>query len=146
MKEEAAKELYEEFVQLQTQAEQIQQHFQAIQQQLQAIQQTKQTIAALQDVKEPVESWIAVAPGAYAKATIKPADTMLLNIGANTAVEKKPEDVLSTLDEHQRTLESLGDEALKEFKEIMTAIDKIKHQVGADEQSHTQQTHNHEDH
>ena len=129
MKEEEAQKMYFEFLQLQEQAEQLQQHIQTMQEQVRSINQTKHTVKQLQELKQPVESWMQIAPGAFVKATAKPVDSILLNIGSGAAVEKTPEQVLQTLEEHSKTLDELTSAAYKELEEIVAKIESIKDNV-----------------
>jgi prefoldin alpha subunit len=127
--DEEAQKAYFEFMELQQQAENLQQHIQQVQEQIRNIHQTRQTISELQKIEASVESWMHIAPGAFIKATAKPVDTILLNIGAGVAVEKKPEQVLETLLQHEVTLEEILASATKEFQETLTKLESIRKKV-----------------
>lgn len=134
MKDEHAQALYAQFVQLQEQAQALEEHMQSMHEQLHNIEKTKETLDELQQLSTPQQSWVPIAPGAYAKAQLQPADTILINVGANVAVEKKPDEVLATLEEHKRVLEELSDAAMQELKQIYADVDKIRKQVEKEEQ------------
>jgi prefoldin alpha subunit len=130
--EEKAKELYERFLQLQQHTSELEHHFQGMQEQLRSIAQTKEALAQLQALTEPTQTWIPIAPGAYVKGTVDPASSVLLHLGSSAAVEKAPESVIATLDEHQKVLEELSEGAVQELKSAHDELEQIKKQVAED--------------
>lgn len=155
MNEEDAKKLYERMMELETASHATNEQLQAIHEQLSHLKQTVTVLTELKDLTEPKETWIPIAPGAYIKGTVNPAATVLLSVGAGTAVEKKPEEVLKTLTEHVATLEELADGALTELKEAHTEMESIKVRVegtpipagmmpeGAHQHDHSHHGHHH---
>ena len=143
MDEEKAQQMYGEFLQLQQEAETLNEHFRAMQEQLATIEKTRQTMKDLQTLQKPSESWVSIAPGAYVKAITQPLGPVLLNIGANVAVEKTPEQVLHTLDEHAKVLNELSDAAIKELQATLERIETIKNAVEQSAPPTTHEGHNH---
>ena len=129
MSEDDAKKLYERMMELETSSHATNEQLQAMHEQLQHLKQTITVLTELQTLTEPKETWIPIAPGAYVKGTVSPAATVLLSVGAGTAVEKNPAEVLKTLAEHVTTLEELADGALAELKEAHTEMETIKERV-----------------
>lgn len=127
--EDEAKKLYERMVELEAGAHATNEQLQALHEQLQHLKQTITTVEELQALTEPKETWVPIAPGAYIKATVHPASTVMLAVGAGTAVEKKPEDVLETLKGHVATLEELADGAIQELKDSHAEMERIKERV-----------------
>lgn len=129
LNEEEAKKLYERMMELETSSQATNEQLQALHEQLQHLKQTITVITELQTMTEPKETWIPIAPGAYVKGSVNPAATVMLAVGAGTAVEKKPEDVMKTLTEHVATLEELANGALAELKEAHAEMEQIKERV-----------------
>lgn len=124
--EDEAKKLYERMMELETGAQATNEQLQALHEQLQHLKQTITTVKELQALTEPKETWVPIAPGAYIKATVHPAASVLLAVGAGTAVEKNPAAVLETLEGHVATLEELADGALQELKESHAEMERIR--------------------
>ncbi len=133
MEDERAQELYAKFMQLQQQVQELKGHFEMMQHQLQEIEKTRETITTLSELTTSTETWVPIAPGAYVRATLSAPKTVLINVGANIAVEKKPDDVASTLSDHSGVLEELSDAALAELKQSLAELDRIRAEV----ESHT---------
>lgn len=129
MDDQEAQKLYFEFMEMQQQVENLQRHIQQIQEQIRNIHGTRETIKELQRIEAPTESWMQIAPGAFIQATAKPIETILLNIGANVAVEKTPQQVLDTLKDHENTLDEILQAATTEFHETMDKLDAIRKKV-----------------
>jgi prefoldin alpha subunit len=132
MNDDEARTLYERFMQLQEQAQALEQHMQNMQEQLRNLEKTKETVTHLQTLTQPTQTWVPMAPGAYVKAQLQPADTILLNVGASIAVEKEPAAVIQTLDEHAKVLHELQEAALQELQEILAEIETIRNQVATE--------------
>jgi prefoldin alpha subunit len=127
--EEEAKTLYERMVTLEGEAEAHNQQLQAIQEQLRTVRQTIATIEELSSSTRPRETWIPIAPGAFVKGIVEPAQSVLLAVGAGAAVEKPYADVLVTLREHETTLNELAQGAVEELRVAHQAMERIKERV-----------------
>lgn len=126
MSEEDAAKLYAEFMQLTQQESQLDSHLNGIREQLAAIDQTIETIKAIANLNEKTETWMPIAPGAYAKATVEPKQPILLNIGASVAVEQEPSEVVKTLEGHRKILSELADAAVEELDALSIRAHEIR--------------------
>lgn len=129
MDDQQAEELYKRFTTLQGEATELKEHFERLQEQLQNIARTREALKTLQQLEGSTEAWISIAPGAYVPGKVDKPQTVLLNIGADIAVEKRPEEVERTLVEHELQLEQLSEHTLTRLREALDKLEAIREEV-----------------
>lgn len=89
----------------------LQEHIQKLAEQVEMVQQHhaelnagKEALQALEKMKEPVEMFAPVANGIFVKATFSPQQPVLLNVGADTALERPIGEVTQLLQQQHQDL------------------------------------------
>ena len=104
--EKKAQELYMQLQMIQENAKQIYKQLQMAESQLMELVMTIQSLDEFRQIKEKTEIFVPLNSGIFAKAELKNADELLVNVGANVAVKK---DISSTKKLVERQLEQLRD-------------------------------------
>ena len=105
-KEKKAQELYMQLQMIQENAKQIYKQLQVAESQLMELVMTSQSLDDFRQIKEKTEIFVPLNSGIFAKAELKKADELIVNVGANVAVKK---DISSTKKLVERQLEQLRD-------------------------------------
>ena len=104
--EKKAQELYMQLQMIQENAKQIYKQLQMAESQLMELVMTIQSLDEFRQIKEKTEIFVPLNSGIFARAELKKADELLVNVGANVAVKK---DISSTKKLVERQLEQLRD-------------------------------------
>ena len=104
--EKKAQELYMQLQMIQENAKQIYKQLQMAESQLMELVMTIQSLDEFRQINEKTEIFVPLNSGIFAKAELKKADELLVNVGANVAVKK---DISSTKKLVERQLEQLRD-------------------------------------
>ena len=105
-KEKKAQELYMQIQMIQENAKQIYKQLQVAEGQLMELVMTSQSLDDFRQIKEKTEIFVPLNSGIFAKAELKKADELLVNVGANVVVKK---DISSTKKLVERQVEQLRD-------------------------------------
>jgi len=105
-KEKKAQELYMQLQMIQENAKQIYKQLQVAEGQLMELVMTSQSLDDFRQIKEKTEIFVPLNSGIFAKAELKKADELLVNVGANVVVKK---DISSTKKLVERQVEQLRD-------------------------------------
>ena len=105
-KEKKAQELYLQLQMIQENAKQIYKQLQVAEGQLMELVMTSQSLDDFRQIKEKTEIFVPLNSGIFAKAELKKADELLVNVGANVVVKK---DISSTKKLVERQVEQLRD-------------------------------------
>ena len=103
-KEKKAQELYMQLQMIQENAKQIYKQLQVVEGQLMELVMTSQSLDDFRQIKEKTEIFVPLNSGIFAKAELKKADELLVNVGANVVVKK---DISSTKKLVERQVEQL---------------------------------------
>ena len=104
--EKKAQELYMQLQMIQENAKQIYKQLQVAESQLMELVMTSQSLDEFRQIKENTEIFVPLNSGIFAKAELKKADELIVNVGANVAVKK---DISSTKKLVERQVEQLRD-------------------------------------
>ena len=104
--EKKAQELYMQLQMIQENAKQIYKQLQVAEGQLMELVMTSQSLDDFRQIKEKTEIFVPLNSGIFAKAELKKADELLVNVGANVVVKK---DISSTKKLVERQVEQLRD-------------------------------------
>ena len=105
-KEKKAQELYMQLQMIQENAKQIYKQLQMAESQFMELVMTIQSLDDFRQIKEKTEIFVPLNSGIFAKAELKKADELLVNVGANVVVKK---DISSTKKLVERQVEQLRD-------------------------------------
>ncbi len=103
-------ELQQKYVQLQLldqQIKQVQQQIQAIAKQLNDVVYSIQSLEEFKNVKPGTEVFVPIVTGIFAKAELKDAKNVNINVGSNVAVNKDLDDAKKLLEEQLTELENI---------------------------------------
>jgi len=128
--EQKWQQMYMQFQMIQQQMEQIAQHLEQLNQRNAELEISKNAIEEV--VKTPVDNEIMapVANGIFIKTKLVDNQTFVVNVGANTTVEKTGKEVVELLDKHQKEiLERIGD-AQNVLQDLQIQSMKISEAVG----------------
>ena len=104
--EKKAQELYMQLQMIQENAKQIYKQLQVAESQLMELVMTSQSLDDFRQINENTEIFVPLNSGIFAKAELKKADELLVNVGANVVVKK---DISSTKKLVERQVEQLRD-------------------------------------
>ena len=75
------------------------------------------------------EILVPITGGVFLKATLVEKDTVTVNIGAQTAVQKSRKDARGLLEEQFKEIESVVEQLANDFKELYVQAQKIQGEV-----------------
>ncbi len=114
-KEERLKEKYLQFQMIQQQIEQITQHVEALNQRNAEVDVSIEAITELGKTKKDTEILSPIANGIFVKAELKDNAALIVNVGADTAVEKTISEIVEILKQQQQEIAENIVEAEKVF-------------------------------
>ncbi len=126
-KEENIQEKYKQFKLIQNQIEQVSKHLQLWSEQIEEIENSKQALEELAKVSLGSEMLVPMADGIFVRANFADKETVIINVGADTAVEKsfpqgiellekQREDILQRIAQAETVLEEMQVEAMRIYK------------------------------
>lgn len=127
--EKNIQEKYMQFQQLQQHLEQITKHLEMLHQQQQEIEVSIEALKELQDAKLNTEILAPVANGIFFKAELKGRQQLLVNVGADVAVEKAIPEVIELLEEQKEKIAENITGAESAFQELQAQGLKIYQEV-----------------
>ena len=96
--EKRMQELYMELNMANQQLNELQKQIQALEETIQEIEESKKGLNEVSKAEKGKEILVPIVAGIFAKAEIKNSKEFIVNVGANTAVEKSIDDVQTLLD------------------------------------------------
>ncbi len=126
-KENLLKEKYTELRLIDQQIRQIQKQLQDLENQIIEIMYVQQSLDELKNVKNGTEILVPVSNGIFAKAALKENNDLLVNVGANTVVEKDVDSVKKMLETNINEIKKLEQYFLQELQKLglqATSIEK----------------------
>lgn len=118
---------YMEFQQLQQQIEMMSKQMEEVNQQLMELEISKNALEEVEKCDKGTEILAQIANGIFVKTKLDCNQKLVVNVGADTTVEKSIPDVIKMLDEQQemvknnakeieKVIDSLGEEAVKKIQ------------------------------
>ena len=129
LNEKELQQKYMEFQVIQQQIEQLQQQLHTLNQQLQQLELTKNNLNELTSVKSGTDSFSQIAPGIFVESTIKNTEKLLVNVGANTAVEKSVPQAIALVEEQEKLATQNINETDKVLQQLSTDAMKLYEQL-----------------
>jgi len=134
MAEEDWQEKYMQFQTLQQQIEQISEHIGMLNQQNQELEISQQAVAEVGKTAVNQEILAPVANGIFIKTKLLENQKLIVNVGANTTVERTVEEVVKLLEEHANDTTKKIIEAEEILLELQQQAMKIYEEVEAAQQ------------
>jgi prefoldin alpha subunit len=118
--EEEMKEKYMQLQMFQKQIEQISQQAEMLNQQLNELNISQEALNQLKDTKKDTEVLATIAPGIFIKTTLQDNEKLIINVGADTTVEKTIPQVIEMLNSQKTELEK----AISQSDNLLQAMTK----------------------
>jgi prefoldin alpha subunit len=103
-KKEVLQKKFMEYQMLEQQVKQFQEQMETVEKQLGSLQEVKEALDELSTVKEGTDLLVPVSSGIFLKAKTQSTDKVLVNVGAETAVEKTLPEAKILLEEQEKEL------------------------------------------
>jgi len=123
--EDQLRERFVQFQMLQKQMEQINEQVELIQRQREEVMESIYALGGLGQVKENTEIFAPIATGVFVKASFKDTKNLLINVGADTAVERSVTDVIGLLEQQEKGLQ----EKMRQAGEILEQLQERAMQI-----------------
>jgi len=124
-KQEAFQSKYMELQMLEQHAKRVQQQIEMLEKQTEELLATKQAISEIGTVKPNTDVLIPLAGGIFAKAILTDSQSLLVNAGADTVVEKKLADVQRILDDQLNDIHQINAELAGQLEHVQAESEKI---------------------
>jgi|SRR3989344_864012 len=129
LSEEEIQQKYTQFKAIQEQIEQISQQTEWLNQQNSELDISKRALEELEKTKTQTEILAPIANGVFIRTTLQDNEKLIVNIGANTTVEKTVPEVIKIMEEQKRqatlnlieaeaVMQELQQQAMKIYQEV----------------------------
>lgn len=129
LSEEEIQQKYTQFKAIQEQIEQISQQTEWLNQQNAELDISKRALEELEKTKTQTEILAPIANGVFIRTTLQDNEKLIVNIGANTTVEKTVPEVIKIMEEQKRqatlnlieaeaVMQELQQQAMKIYQEV----------------------------
>jgi prefoldin alpha subunit len=117
---------YMEIHMLNQQMQQLQQHLQQVEAQFNELQHTKQALEDLKDCKPGSEMLGQVATGMFVKSELKDNTKVILNIGADTGVEKSMHEANDLVERQLRQIVDVREHFITQLNQLQTRLMELQ--------------------
>lgn len=128
-KEKQLQEKFVEFQVTQQQISQIQKQLQQLNAQKSEVEQVQQSISELSAIKEESETLVPVCSGIFAKASLKGAKELFVNVGSNVVVKKDSEGVKSMLKKQESEMRKVEEQLTQNLEMLAAKAGKIEKEL-----------------
>jgi len=111
------------------QIKESQKQIQAIDAQLMELESTNMALNDLAGSKIKTEIFVPISSGVFAKAELKDNESLLVNVGAGTAVKKSIPDTISLVNEQITELEKIRRQAIEQLELMVAHAHEIEHKL-----------------
>lgn len=118
MEEKELQQKYMEFQVLQQQIEQLGQQLELLSSQNEELEKTKEGLEELQTVKTGQEMFSQLSPGIFVKSVMGEPQTVLVNVGVQTVVERTIPETQELVAHQQRNVQ----ENMKEINQVLKSL------------------------
>ncbi|MFH0874903.1 MAG: prefoldin subunit alpha [archaeon] len=122
-------ELYYELKQADKNIKKIQKHIETLDEQFSELETVKEALNEFENTKEGTEIKVPLSSGIYATASITNSSKLLVNVGANVVVEKKPDEILKMLEIQQEEVKSHRAAMMVKFHELVHVIEELQEKI-----------------
>ena len=129
MNEQQKQELLAEFQQLVPKFKQLKKNLEHLDEKLQELKVTYAALEELEKQPEEVPLYAPVAQGLFVKARLENAKRVLVNVGANIAVEKSSAEAQTLIENQHTELKEVRDAMVQQIQQIQQRLEQIKQLV-----------------
>ncbi|MBU0757995.1 MAG: prefoldin subunit alpha [Nanoarchaeota archaeon] len=119
-------ELISELRELDSQIKHMQKHIEVVDSQLMELESLKLSLSEFADTKEGDEMLVPLAAGIYVKGKLADNKELIVNVGANVSVEKKPEEVKEMLAKQSEEIKKFRASLLMQFQQLVHSVEEIQ--------------------
>ncbi len=119
-------DLFIEIKTLEQKIKQAQKHLEKMDSQLEELKIVKAAVDEFTALEPGAEMKVPLANGVYVSATLKDPDKMLVNVGANVVVQKKPEEVRKIIAEQEEEVTKHRAKLLSQFHQMIERVEEIQ--------------------
>jgi prefoldin alpha subunit len=121
-------ELYAELKELDTEIKNLNSQVEKVDDQLQDLNSSKLAVVKFMELSNGDEMRVPLTTGVYVKASLLDVTKIMINVGANIAVEKEPMEVAVILDGQIEELIEYRQTMVSEMKQLIARIEAIQSQ------------------
>ena len=130
-KQEQLQQKYMEFQFVEQQVKKLQQQLQTFEQQLSELATVKEALDELKKVKSGTEILLPLSTGIFLKAHLQSVDSLLVNVGSNTAVEKPLSQTKVLLLSQETELLTYKDRVMENVNLLQLHMTKLQEELQA---------------
>lgn len=127
--EKKAQELYMQLQMIQENAKQIYKQLQMAEGQFMDLAMTSQSLDEFRQIKEKTEIFVPLNSGIFARAELKKADELIVNVGANVAVKKDISSTKKLVDKQVEQLREIRERMASDLKKLTTQGGMIEEEL-----------------
>jgi|TARA_B100002003_G_C13988323_1_gene477664 prefoldin alpha subunit len=127
--EKKAQELYMELNMINQQIQEYQKQIQQFEETIQEVRESKKSLDEISVLEEGKEILLPIVSGIFAKAEIKNTKEFIVNVGANTAVEKPVDDVKKLLDKQLEEIQKTQNNFVDNLQKLTVQSQKLKKEM-----------------
>ncbi len=111
------------------QIKQMEKQLEQMESQLQAIEEINTSLQAFLKVKADTPILFPLQNGIFAEARLGESKNLRVNVGADTVVEKTPEETVQLLENQKKEIMHQRDHALKDFQEMVKQVTQLEQEL-----------------
>jgi prefoldin alpha subunit len=124
--EEELKEKYLALQMLAGKMKQLEEQVQAVSERLALIREVEDSLDELKSAKADVDALVPVSEGIFVKASIKDANSLIVNVGSGVCVEKTPDETKELLNQRSSELSGHRTQLMAELEMQAMQADKLE--------------------
>lgn len=127
--EEKMQKLYLEFQMVEQQIKQLEKQNSALNNHMLELIATDQSLDELKKIKEKREILVPISTGIYAKADLKDSNSFIVNVGANTAIEKDLESTKKIIMTQIKEISQVQENVAQELKSHIEKASMMEEEI-----------------
>jgi prefoldin alpha subunit len=129
-KEAQLQQSYMELQMMAQQLKQLQQQIQHIDSQVEELTMTEMALDEMPNAKQGSEMLAPLASGIFIKTKMDKNDTVVLNVGAGTAVEKSVKEARDLVETQKKEIMKLREQMAQQFEHLSAQVQTMQLQLG----------------
>lgn len=129
MDENEAKQKYMEYQMLEQQMKKYQQNMEILQEQMIEVETIRQGVIELKTIKKGQEILVPISNGIFCKAKIETGDDFIVNVGSNTMVNKKNDEVMDMIIKQADDIRDVREKFTRQMQLMQIQMREIEEDV-----------------
>lgn len=129
MNDEKARELYVRLTALKKHQEQLEGHIEELDQKTVEIRQMITAVSEVEHITAGEELLVPLANGIFLPATATSVGTLVLHVGADSAVKKTPQETTAILEKQQEELATFRQKLLAQYQELLAEVARTEEEA-----------------